>query len=438
MSTNIKNTLVAFLIYFPLIVIAQQTPAPKQQQPVTIVGATAHLGNGKIIENSLVIFENGKITTVANATLTEQPYKGTVIKANGMHLYPGFIAPVTTLGLAEIDAVRATRDFREISDAKPNVRSIIAYNPESKVVETMRPNGVLLAQITPRGGAISGTSSIVQLDAWNWEDAAVKIDDGIHLNWANSYKRGRWWEGEKGFKPNKDYDKQIQSLLTYFNQAKAYGNTTPEKRNEAFEAMQGLFDGTKRLYVYANGEKEITDAVKQFLKLGIKHLIIVGGYEAYKVAPLLKDNNIPVLLKRVLSLPNHQDDDYDLPFRLPKILTDKGVLVGFQTMGGMERMNTRNLPFYAGQAVAYGMSKEEALKCITSNTAKILGIDNQYGTIEEGKSATLFLSKGDALDMKGNLPVKAFIDGRDISLETHQTQLWKKFSKKYGIPVNKK
>ncbi len=438
MSTTIKNTLVALLIYFPMIVIAQQTPAPKQQQPITIAGATAHLGNGKIIENSLVIFENGKITTVADATLTKRPYKGTVIKADGMHLYPGFIAPVTTLGLAEIDAVRATRDFAEISSLKPNVRSIIAYNPESKVVETMRPNGVLLAQITPRGGTISGTSSIVQLDAWNWEDAAVKMDDGIHLNWYNSYKRGRWWEGEKGFKPNKDYDKEIQSLLTYFNQAKAYGKSTPESKSEEFEAMQGLFNGSKRLYVYANGEKEITDAIMQLTKTGVKKIVIVGGYEANKVTSLLKKHNIPVLLRRVLSLPSHQDDDYDLPFRLPKILTDKGVLVGFQTMGGMERMNTRNLPFYAGQAVAYGMSKEEALKCITSNTAKILGINNQYGTIEEGKSATLFLSKGDALDMKGNLPVKAFIDGRDISLETHQTQLWKKFSKKYNIPVNKK
>ncbi len=432
------NTSIILLLIFSFAVRAQQTPAPLQNEVTTIVGATAHLGNGKVIENSLVIFENGKISIVADATTTKIAYRGTIINASNMHLYPGFIAPVTTLGLAEIDAVRATRDFREISDKKPNVRSIIAYNPESRVIETMRPNGVLIAQITPRGGTISGTSSIVQLDAWNWEDALVKEDDGIHLNWSNSFQRGRWWEGEKGYKLNKNYSKNIDDIVNYIKQAKAYRKATSQDRNESFDAMQGLFEGSKRLYVYVNGEKEITDAVTYLKQTGVEKIVIVGGYEAYKVSKLLRDNNIPVLLRRVLSLPSHQDDDYDLPYKLPKLLTDAGILVGFQSMGGMERMNTRNLPFYAGQAVAFGMDKEEALKCITSNTATILGINDLYGTIEVGKSATLFLSKGDALDMKGNIPVKAFIDGREISLETHQTELWQKFSKKYGIQTTEK
>lgn len=430
--------LIALLLVTQTEVIGQQTPAPSQKGPITIVGATAHIGDGTVITNSIVVFENGKIVAVADATTSKIPLKGTVIQAEKMHLYPGFIAPVTTLGLAEIDAVRATRDFQEISDIKPNIRSIIAYNAESRVVETMRPNGVLLAQVTPRGGTIAGQSSIVQLDAWNWEDAAVKMDDGIHLNWSNSYKRGRWWEGEKGFKPNKEYQKDIDAIITYIRQAKAYAASNKKPVNEGFEAMQGLFDGSKRLYVYADGEREITDAVVHLKKEGIKHIVIVGGYEAIKVAQLLKENQIPVLLHRVLSVPEGEDDDYDLPFRLPKLLTDAGVMVGFQTMGGMERMNTRNLPFYAGQAVAYGMDQEKALQCITSNTAKILGIDDSYGSITVGKSATLFLSKGDALDMRGNIPVKAFIDGRDISLESHQTELWKRYSKKYGLPISDK
>jgi len=114
-----------------------------------------------------------------------------VIKANGKHIYPGFIAPNSTLGLAEVDAVRASRDFNEVGSMNPHIRSIIAYNTESKVVESMRPNGVLMAQITPRGGRISGTSSVVQLDAWNWEDALIKENDGIHLNWPNTYSSGR-------------------------------------------------------------------------------------------------------------------------------------------------------------------------------------------------------------------------------------------------------
>jgi len=142
-------------------------------------------------------------------------------------------------------------------------------------------------------------------------------------------------------------------------------------------------------------------------------------------------NNIPVLVRRVHTTPNSDDDDYDFPYKLAKILTDQGVLVGLENSGQMERANARNLPFQAGQVAGQGMDKEEALKLITSNTAKILGIDADYGTLEAGKSATLFISEGDALDMRTNILTHAFIDGREISLETHQTKLWKRYSNKY-------
>lgn len=173
---------------------AQQTPAAKQSEAISIEGATAHLGNGDVIENALVMFEGGKLTFVgsANAKIARA---GNVIDASGKHVYPGFIAPVKTLGLVEVEAVRASDDTDEIGEIIPHVRSLIAYNAESKVVESMRPNGVLIGQIAPEGGRISGTSSIVQFDAWNWEDAAIKVDDGIHINWPNSFKQGRWWAG---------------------------------------------------------------------------------------------------------------------------------------------------------------------------------------------------------------------------------------------------
>ena len=163
-------------------IIAQQTPAPKQTSDYSIEGATAHLGNGKVIENSLLMFSNGKLSFVgsANAKIAR---KGTVINAKGKHVYPGFIAANASLGLVEIDAVRATDDESEVGTMNPHIRSIIAYNTESKVTESMRPNGVLLGQITPRGGTISGTSSIMQFDAWNWQDAVIKKDDAIHMNW---------------------------------------------------------------------------------------------------------------------------------------------------------------------------------------------------------------------------------------------------------------
>ncbi len=406
---------------------AQQTPAPAQSEAITIAGATAHIGNGSVIENATLVIENGKITAIG----TNASPKGRVINAGGKHVYPGFIAANSTLGLVEIDAVRASVDDREIGNLTPNVRSLIAYNAESKVVESMRPNGVLMGQIVPQGGRISGTSSVVQFDAWNWEDAAVKIDDGIHMTWPSSFRRGRWWMGEsRAYQPNKDYEDDIQSMRSFLVDAKAYSKATKEE-NLAFEAVQGLFDGSIQLFIRAESEKEIIDAITFAKEMGIKNTVLVGGYHAYKITEFLKQHNIPVLLDRTQNTPNFEDDDYDLPYKLPKLLNDAGLLVGLTPVGRMERMSTRNLPFFAGQAVGQGMAKEDALKIITSNIAKILRIDADYGSLEVGKSATLFISEGDALDIRGNRVTHAFIDGRELSLETHQTKLYKRYSEKY-------
>ncbi|WP_373017045.1 amidohydrolase, partial [Muriicola sp.] len=358
--------------------------------------------------------------------------QGRVINAAGKHMYPGFIAPGKSLGLIEINAVRASDDQDEIGSLIPHVRSLIAYNAESKVVESMRPNGVLLGQITPRGGRISGTSSIVQFDAWNWEDAAVKVDDGIHLNWPNTFRRGRWWLGEdRGYQPNKEYQEQVEEVLSFLKNAKVYGNGQGSPVNPAFEASQGLFNGSKRLYVYAQDEKQIVDAITSLKESGIDKLVLVGGYHAYRVTDLLKKNKIPVLVNFTHSLPEFDDDDYDFTYKLPKMLVDVGLLVALQNAEA-SNFQTRNLPFYAGQVVGQGLDKEVALQLISGNTARILGIDDTYGTLAQGKSATFFLSEGDALDMRGNQLTHAFIDGREISLETHQTELWKRYMGKYN------
>jgi hypothetical protein len=359
-----------------------------------------------------------------------------VIEVKGKHVYPGFIVANGTLGLVEVDAVKASDDLSELGAFNPHIRSLIAYNAESKVVESMRPNGVLLGQVVPRGGRITGTSSVVQYDAWNWEDAVVKMDDGIHINWPNSFRRGRWWLGENpGLKPNKDYAKEVKELTDYFNESKSYNKGNKPEVHLPFEALAGLFDGTKRLYINVDDEKGITDAVNFAKSQGVEHVTIVGAYEAHKVADFLKNNSISVFLRRVHSRPNNEDDDYDTPFKLAKHLVDAGVLVALEPSGQMERMNSRNLPFYAGTTVAYGLTKEQALQLITSNPAKILGIDDRFGTIEEGKSATLFISEGDALDMRTNKVTHAFIDGRQVSLETHQTELAKRYSDKYNIDL---
>jgi hypothetical protein len=407
---------------------AQQTPAPKQSQPISIVGATAHIGNTEVIENSVVVFEDGKITYVGT---DKSQAKGQEIDANGKHVYPGFIAPNATLGLVEIDAVAATDDEDELGKMLPHVRSLIAYNAESKIVESMRPNGVLMGQITPQGGRISGTSSVVQFDAWNWEDAVIKENDAIHMNWPRGFSRsGNWSDADRVWEKNKDYNSEIDEVIAYFNNANAYVPGSKDTDLE-FEAMAGLFDGSKALFIHVEGEKEIRDVISFKTKMNLDRVTIVGGYHAHKVAKDLAANNVSVLVQRTHLNPNFEDDDYDLPYKLPKLLSDAGVLVALEGSGRMERMNSRNLPFYAGTAAAFGVDKEMAVQMITLNTAKILGMEDRIGSLEAGKEATLFISEGDALDMKGNILSKVYIQGRDVSLETHQTELYDRYSNKY-------
>jgi imidazolonepropionase-like amidohydrolase len=432
--THTNKVIVLLVFLLSITTKAQQIPAPKQTKSVLILNATAHLGNGKIIENSAIGFQDGKLTLVADATtirLAKNAYD-TTIDASGKHVYPGFIAPNSTLGLVEIDAVKSSDDEDEIGLFNPHIRSIIAYNTESKVIESVRPNGILIAQITPRGGRISGTSSIVQLDAWSWKDALLKINDGIHLNFPSSFKKSGSWYEPGTSEPNKDYKSQIEEINSFLSNAKAYNLDAVKEKNQILEATKGLFDGTQTLFIHANEEKQIIDAIQTAKSNGISKIVIVGGYDAYKTSDLLQKNNVGVLLRRVHDMPERADHDVDLPYKLAKILTDKGILVGLENSGDHERMNTRNLPFLAGTCAAYGLDKEIALQLITYNTAKILGIENLCGTLELGKDATLFISEGDALDMRTNKLTQAFIQGRTISLETHQSDLNKKFKEKYN------
>ncbi|PCJ89914.1 MAG: amidohydrolase [Flavobacteriales bacterium] len=411
------------------------TPAPKQSETILLLNGIAHLGNGNVIENSAIGFENGKLILVVDATtirLDKDKYKK-IIEIPGKHVYPGFISPNSTLGLMEIGAVRATRDMNEVGQMNPNARSIIAYNTESKITSTVRSNGVLLAQITPRGGFISGTSSIVELDAWNWEDAVYKMDDGIHLNWPRMFYSTGWWGEPGSMKKNENRDKQIQKIKLFFDDAKAYSEIENQQEKDLrFEAMRGLFDGSKSLFIHTNFVKDITSAINFERESGVKKTILVGGYDSWMVADMLKENDVAVILRRVHELPERPEDDIDLPFKTPYLLHKAGVLFCLNNAGDMEQMNTRNLPFYAGTAAAHGLTKEEALMSITSNAAKILGIDDRVGTLELGKDATLIVSTGDALDVLTNNIEHAFIRGRQIDLDNHQKQLYDKYKKKYS------
>ena len=414
-----------FILTLIVILITINTMA---QKPTLFIGAIAHIGNGEVIENSAISIKEGSFDIVADANLIriDPTAFDTIIKLYGKHIYPSFIVPNTTLGITEIDAVRASRDFNEIGGVNPNIRSLIAYNSDSKITKTIRTNGVLIAQVTPRGGLVSGQSSIMFLEGNNWEDAALKVDDGIHINWPNSYYTTGWWAEPGETKENKKYSKKIYELNSLFSKAKSYYSSS-EIIDLKMESMRGLFNGSKNLYIHANSANEIRDAIEFFENFKVNNLVIVGGEDALKVSNILVEKNIPVILNRVHRLPKSQDSAVDEPYIQAKKLQDKGILFCLSYEGDMEAMGARNIAFTAGTTIAYGLKYEKAVQSITLNTAKILGIDHLVGSIQSNKNATFFISSGDALDMRSNNVEKAYINGKEIKLNNHQKELFNKY-----------
>ncbi len=428
---KIIYTLVLTIIATSMLVAQTPVPASEQTSPIMLVGAVAHLGNGQVIQNSAIGFDKGKITRVEDASGNVNTDGFTVIRVDGKHVYPGFILPNSQVGLQEVNAIRHMRDFSEEGDFNPNVRSVISYNTDSEYIPTFRFNGILLAESTPRGGRISGTSSVMEMEGWNWEDAAHTVDMGMHINWPNRMNsRFDFTTFTVIREPNKNYDKQVAELDTYFKDAVAYGASSNKVSNLKLAAMQRLFDGTQTLFLHAGEAKGIIESVRFAQSNGVKKIVVVAAGNALTVAGFLKDNDIGVILPPTHRLPERQDSDVYGPYKLPKQLFDAGVKVGIAHAGMIG--HSRNLPFFAGTAASYGLDKEEALKMITSNTAELLGIDDRVGTLEVGKDATLFISEGDALDMRTNILSHAFISGKQITLDYKQQELFERFSRKYG------
>ncbi len=427
LSLSILGLLLCFYL------LAQQTPAPAQSKAIALVGGTIHQGNGSVIENGAIAFDEGKIVFVGKAGELTGEFES--IDTKGKDIYPGLIAINTTMGLVEIGAVRATADHYEVGQLNPNVRSLIAFNTDSRVIPTVRSNGVLLAQIVPHGGTMPGTSSIVQLDAWNWEDAAYQTDDGIYLDWPSMYKRtGSWWNPGP-IENNKDYGTRLSEIESLLAEAKGYGKGKNATTNLKLEALQGLYDKSKKLYVYVARAKEIMDVIELNKKFNFD-LVLVGATDAWMLTDLLKEHDVPVVIEKTHSLPSRSFEDIDLPYRMPAIMKDAGVDFALTLGDGWDSFwDQRNLPFHAGTSVAYGLTKEEALESITLSPAKILGIDDRTGSLETGKDANILVSEGDLLDVRSSKVTLAYIQGREIDLNNKQKDLYRKFMKKYGKEV---
>ncbi len=437
-TDNMKKiiSIALFSLFFGFYGISQQTPAPEQTRSILIVCGTAHLGTGDVIVDAAIGFRKGKIDYVGRSFQVDKSKYDDIIDATGSHIYPGFIVTNSTIGLQEIGAVRASKDQYEVGTFRPNVRSLIAFNTDSEITPTVRTNGVLLGQITPRGGVISGSSGVVHFDGWNWEDALVKMVDGVHLNWPRTHHKHNK-DGKIDIRKSKTYAQSKQEITSYFSESKAYAQAFPEPSTREMdvrhEGMRGLFDGSLTLYVHADDARAISEAVHFKREMGITKMAIVGGYDSYLVADVLRENGIGVLINSVHRLPRFKEDDVDLPYKLPKLLADEGVLFGLQVDAQMTEMNTRNLPFYAGTARKYGLTEEQAIMSLTRNVAQIIGIDDVCGSIERGKDATLFISTGDALDIMTNNLTHAFIQGKRIDLDNRQRVLYRKFQSKYGL-----
>jgi imidazolonepropionase-like amidohydrolase len=413
---NILAFILTFLLVFPAIA---QNPAPNsgQSKPMAIINAKIVVGNGTVYENGTITFKNGLIEEVG---------------VNIPTVYPGIISPNSQVGLNEIAAVRTTHDYAEIGQYNPNIRSIVAYNTDSEVIPTVRSNGVLVAQVTPVSGVISGSSSIVYNDGWNWEDAVIKTDEGIWITWPQKIVRSfnfQTYEVEE--KKNEQYEPTIRELEAMMVSSQAYAENGDAAVNLKLEAMKGLFDGTKQLFINADDGKQIIEAIKFAERLSVKKSVIVGAEESDLAIEFMKSRDVPVLVNSTHRRPNRTDDAVWSAYELPKKLMDAGLTVGMYYNDSYWR--SRNLPFVAGNCVAHGMSQENALKMITLNNAKILGIDDILGTLETGKHATFIVTTGDVLDMRFSKVEHAFIKGGEVDLDDKQKRLYEKYRTKYGL-----
>jgi len=434
---------ITVFIFFAQVCKAQETiyPTPEQKGTFYITHATIHIGNGQVINDGTIKITNGKIENIGSNLSSADATK--VFDVRGKQVYPGIISSITNLGLKEVSGgVRGSNDYSEIGDINPSIRAVVAYNTDSKVINTLRSNGILLANVVPQdeeagsNSMLTGTSSVVQLDAWNWEDAAYKMDGQMHLNIPSLVARPNFFALFFGIQsPPVDLVKvaldRIEKVKSFFRQAKAYTfETTHKETNLKFASVKDLFTKKQKLFVHCNAVKEMLLAIDFVTEFGFD-VVIVGGSESWQIADLLKQNNIPVILQQLHSLPESIDDDVDQPFKTPYILQKSGVLFALSDNDGTTR--GRNLMFNAGTAVANGLTKEEALTAITLNAAKILGISNTTGSIEAGKDANIVVSEGDILDMKSSVITNAFIKGREINLSNKHTQLYEKYKYKYGL-----
>jgi len=435
--------ILSILTIFTIIAIPQYghdiAPGPPQSQPILLTNADIHTVSGDNLQGGSLLFENGVITKIAPRI--EPPANAEVIDLQGKQIYPGMISANSTMGLVEISAVRATRDHQETGKANANARAATAINPDSELIPVTRANGVLTSHVLPQpGGKIfGGTSAIVNLDGWTIEEMVLETDAGIHIRWPGAPSEpGFHPHSESPFNPAKaeeQYLDRIRELETAFDDARAYMNAKeasdkPIPTDLRWEALIPALKGQLPVYASANKYREIMDAIQWSKDEGIELTLIAGG-DAWRAADAIKEADIGVIVNQVNSLPRRRWESYDTFFTNVLKLHQSGIRFAIAFGGGGPlSSNERNLPYEAAKAVGHGLPKSEALKAITLYPARLLGVDDRIGSLEEGKHATLIITDGDPLDIRTQVS-GAFIQGRKVDLSSRHTQLYEKYQKKY-------
>jgi len=407
-----------------------QIPGAPQTRPIMISGAMIHVVDGPVIEQGSILFDHGKITAVGQQLAL--PRGAEQIDATGKHVYPGLIESMTDLGLREIAAVSETADHSERGSLNPNVQSWVAINPDSELIPVARAGGVLLALVCPRGDWLRGRSAVVQLDGWTPAEMTLLPTAGLCVNWNAMHPR----ESDAKKRAGKQAEK-FKELDDLIEAARRYGKARaarPEQTatNLRLESLLSVVEGTLPLIAEANRQEVIESAVTYAQSNGLR-LVIYGGYDAADCAELLKRYDIPVIIGSVYRLPLRRHDPYDAPFTLAQRLQAAGIRYciggeGDGSPGGAA--NTRNLPYHAACAVAFGLTREQAIRSITLSAAEILGVDDRVGSLTVGKDATLIVCDGDLLETKSNVTT-AFIQGRRVDLRSRHTMLHEKYQTKY-------
>ncbi len=398
-----------------------------------IVNARIVTVSGAVIENGTVLIQDGKIAAVgANVSV---PASAEKIDGKGLSVYPGMIDAGTTLGLAEIPlGANATMDVAEVGDLNANAKAITGINPHSSHVNVTRVNGITTVLSLPAGGTIAGQAAVINLWGSTQAEMAVIPTFGLVINFPRISTFSGFGQPQIEFSEAvKRRDGRLDDLKKIFKDAESYGRikdayekdkTLPTPTTDLrLEAMIPYIRGEKPVIFTAERERDIRGVVKFVEDTKVKG-IILGGQEAWKVADGLKKINIAVIYTNIYNLPVRDDDAYDYLYEAPSKLQQAGVKFAIST--GNDGAEVRDLPYHAGLAGAYGLSKDEALKSVTLYPAQILGIADKFGSIEPGKTANLVVTDGDLLEPRTNIKY-LFINGRLIPLTSRHTELYERF-----------